>query len=275
MPTNQPKLTMTQLNEQQKASAKAIEDIQTILRRVEWTAGEAKRLASGHVAGINKVHTLERSFLGLKAQIEATNGQMTESVENEVARLKEKLSTLESDLRVQLTTLRERVEEHETTIADHSIEIGMLTEGQKSLHGRVTVLERFEGFPKKRAITALIIGAVVMVLWLVFADFGQNVSLPDGKTTFHLDYSLANSWLGALLAGIVTAGLIMSLSLLLPSKTKQTVRTTETVSQSQPTPVIAPAKPAPPRTPIASRSVSDEPAPTKVITTSGASSGTH
>lgn len=240
------------------------------VKQHEAQIAELKRKARGTTLANARVVQLQAELEAVKARVVGraeTLGSIDDPVvlqgyQQEFERLDKRIEDLYGNLSSELRTLQETVDSHTGRLANHETRIGMVEEGQSSLHRRVSVVEEVSKFPKGKLVAALVAGVVAAIIWWAI-PFSGSFQLPDG-TDVPLLYTYADGPLGAGLFGVfVFAGL---LGLLMLFKSRQTSESTE---QRQ---GIAPPQQAETR----KLQAADNTAPTKVLPTAvGASSSTR
>ncbi len=187
---------------------------------------------------------------GLEAQVEAITNQLKlngerfnasndplvkEAVSDEIARLNKRIEEFSTDINMQLEQLRTDVEQHTGLLAEHGAalgeqgtRLGMVEEGQSSLHERVETISAMGSvrIPWWQVAIAAAVGVIAFSGWKSHM-FSDSFVLAN-KQVVTVPYAVANSWWTALFIGIAAAALALGLLLVFTGGRKAKTETTTT-----------------------------------------------
>jgi len=204
---------------------------------------EVRRQSKGNGRINTRVVGLEAQVNALTAQLKlngerfnaADDPAVKAAVSDEIARLNKRIEEFNSDVNTQLEELRTTVEEHTGLLAEHGValgeqdtRLGMVEEGQSSLHERVETISAMGSvrIPWWQVAIAAAVGVIAFSGWKSHM-FSDSFVLAN-KQVVTVPYAVANSWWTALFIGIAAAALALGLLLVFTDGRKAKTETTTT-----------------------------------------------
>lgn len=240
---------------------KLVKDNEREIKELERTVKDRFQ-SSGHAMSVvyARVNELTRTNETIKKQVVKLDKFDPESfaakeqlesivtwMEHEKETFNQGLADVRGEMERKFAELDAKNIEQDGRLNAHTSQIGMLEEGQQSLHRhltkvtkdhttlerRVSVIDGGAKFPLVRLLIAIVVGVIVGLMWDA-GTFKEILAIPytDNVT---LTYSFAESPLGAILAGLAAGLITLGILSLFPAQPKkvkreETERTTETTT---------------------------------------------
>lgn len=247
-------------------------NLEKTINQLQHKAQEAERRGRGTTRANGEIAAIQRELANMKAKLDRINSETGGGVkhdpvvlaafQDEAKRIDERASELFTRANKTLQELEGRVSTLEGESARHGMSIMMLEEGQSSLDGRVQWFENErDTIPWGRIGISAAIG-VIAGIWSYFFILG-SYTLPDGVVVNQLHVLLF-----AILTGIGSFGVAVGILHIFRKRNQQNTHRLNGATY------VAPPVPINPN-PVQSSATAAETAPTKVMETQGANSGTR
>jgi len=192
---------------------------------------ELQRKSRGTTEANARVAGLEAQVKALAAQLKlngerfnlADDPAVKEAVSDEIKRLNKRIEEFNLDVNTQLKELRTTVEEHTGLLAEHGVildehgtRLGMVEEGQTSLHERVELIATTTGFagtPGWQIGLSLIVGFIAAWIWKS-QDFIDNFTVQPNNRVVTIPYTAANSLWTSVFVGVAVAAITLGILLI-------------------------------------------------------------